>query len=97
MSGDPLDGCSTPGCDGDPYDVGGVLGERGAHKGKPLCPVCYARARRRGETVTRRESNSDVPCPPHGTLARYRSRVWRCHCDRCRAAAAATRRQQARS
>lgn len=89
---DPLDGCSSPGCDGDPFERGGTLGDRGAFKGRPLCPKCYMREHRKTGTPGRAAANRDVPEPPHGTNRRYRSRVYRCRCADCRAAAAAAQR-----
>lgn len=93
--GDPLDGCSVEGCDGDPFHKG-VLGDRGAFKGRPLCRKHYERERRAGRTRGRAAANRDVPEPPHGSNARYRSRVWRCRCPECKAAAAAKKREERR-
>ncbi len=88
---DPLDGCSEPGCDGDPFNKG-VLGDRGAFKGRPLCRKHYERERRAGKTNGIAAANRDVPEPPHGTESRYRSRIYRCRCPECRAASAAAQR-----
>lgn len=65
-----------------------------------MCARCYSRARRRGETNGRAAANRDVPAPPHGTYARYRSTIHRCRCAACRRAsadhAAATRKSRAK-
>lgn len=73
--------CRTPGCTG-PVDV----------ECWQECAHCYGRRRRVGLTRTHAEANRPTE-PAHGTMARYRSTVWRCRCGQCRAAAAVERRR----
>lgn len=87
MAPDPLDGCCIPDCDGDPFSKGGTLW-------LALCPVHYARLRRMGGTRPHQIAAQDVPEPDHGTVARYRSRIWKCRCQDCRDAVAALRRRE---
>jgi 5-methylcytosine-specific restriction endonuclease McrA len=46
-----------------------------------LCEKCHIQ-----KTIDERISDGRYTEPPHGTVSRYRSKIWGCKCSQCRAA-----------
>lgn len=73
------DSCIVALCDGDPW---------GPRAARGFCARHYQIMRRQGYLSGDRRRPLK---PPHGTYARYRSKVWACRCPECRAAASRER------